>query len=89
MELIMNKLLKMFLEEEVDEKLRQLLLDDFNNRIKHQDEIKSKFEFNHFELTFDFEKKSVLIEDILDESCAGEAWIDFEEYIDAVRDWRH
>ena len=77
----MELILEQFLAEEAVPYVRKLIFDAVNEHQTRPNEIQKQFEFNRFELTLNFENKTVLIEDILQPSPNGEVRLGLDELL--------
>lgn len=77
----MELILEQFLAEEAVPYVRKLIVDAVSEHQAKPNELQKRFEFNRFELTLDFENKSVLIEDILQTGQNGEIHLALDEFL--------
>jgi hypothetical protein len=77
----MNLLVKQFLAEEAGPSVQKLIVDAVGECREKSDEVQKRFEFNRFEITIDFLKSTVLIEDVLDSGASGETSLPLDKFL--------
>lgn len=63
-------LIKRFVAQELDASVRSILKDAFDERMRSKSVRLREFEFNYFDVSLDFEKGIVTLQDV---RCAGES----------------
>lgn len=77
----MDSILEQFFKEEVNKYVKKLIFDAIDEDNKKPNEAQRRFEFNRFELTFDYAKSTAIIEDVLDPMVSGETQLPFIEFL--------
>ncbi|WCM94647.1 hypothetical protein M5C99_08055 [Acidovorax sp. NCPPB 2350] len=77
----MPQLIEQFLAEEASSYVRKLIIEAIRENAAHPLEIRRKFEFNRFEVIIDFDKNSVMIQDVLEAGSAGEFGLQISEFV--------
>jgi hypothetical protein len=73
-------LIDQFFSEEVSTGVRELILDAVTEHQLHGILIQKVFEFNHFDLTLNFETKTALIEDVLKPEGSSSECVKLDEF---------
>ena len=83
----MQSILEQFLKEEANSHVRGIILAaaQVQDRNSVTAKVKSKFEFNRFEVTLNFLDDVVLIEDVLDPASSGELRLPLSEFLQYLR----
>jgi hypothetical protein len=77
----MDSLLQQFLAEDGTPYVQALLVDAVDEYAARPAARQKRFEFNRFDVTLDFDSKSVLIEDVLEPGIGGETRIGLDEFL--------
>jgi hypothetical protein len=77
-------LLEQFLTEECTPFVRNLISDGLEAARAGAGTRRGRFEFNRFEITFDLDTESVLIEDVLDPTEVGAQRVSVTEFVAAL-----
>ncbi len=67
-------LIERFIDQELDDSIRSILKDAFDERMRSESVLLSEFEFNCFDVALDFEKDIVMLQDVL--SAGGSSSLD-------------
>lgn len=82
----MNSVLEQFLAEEAVPYVRNLIFYAIAEHNKNSNEVRRRFEFNRFEITVDYVKSMVFIEDVLDPEASGEISLPLKEFLFMLAD---
>jgi hypothetical protein len=83
---MMNSVLKQFLAEEAVPYVRNLIFAAVDEHEKNPSEFQRRFEFNRFDVTLNYAKSTVLIEDVLDSEASGEVTLPIKEFMFILAD---
>lgn len=77
----MNSVLKQFLAEEAVPYVENLIFAAVDEHEKNPSEFQRRFEFNRFDVTLDYSKSTVSIEDVLDSEASGEVTLPLKDFL--------
>jgi hypothetical protein len=79
--MMVNSVLKQFLAEEAVTYVRNLIFDAVDKHENNPDEFHKLFELNRFDVTLNYAKSTVSIEDVLDSEASGEVTLSLKEFL--------
>ena len=84
--MMMNSVLKRFFAEEAVPYVRNLIFDAVDKHENNPGEFQRRFEFNRFDVTLDYTRSTVFIEDVLYSDASGQFTLSLKEFLFILAD---